>query len=283
MVVEEACALGVPAVVLPAGGFAERGPVGLERQRRLVAAAQASGTRVIGPNCMGVISLPDRAAVYIGTIPRLASPGNVSVVAQSGSVAHLLVNTPEIALARVLSSGNEATLSTCDYLEYLLADEETAVILLYLEAYREPGRLLGLAERALALGKPLVTMALGRSAQAQAMAQAHSGALATSYRRLTAALHRGLPLRASVLVGHGERVRRAASVALAARGQQLASLEARLQALDPQRVLERGYARLADGSGRAVQSVQQMAPGDTLQAVLADGSAQVTVREVTPR
>ena len=101
--------------------------------------------------------------------------------------------------------------------------------------------------------------------------------------RLSTALHRGLPLRASALAVHRERARRAASVVLAARAQQLASLEARLQALDPQRVLERGYAWLADGSGRAVHSVHQMAPGDTLRAVLADGSAQVTVRDVTPR
>jgi exodeoxyribonuclease VII large subunit len=107
--------------------------------------------------------------------------------------------------------------------------------------------------------------------------------LALLAQRMTAALHRGLPLRASVLAGHGERARRATSVALASRAQQLAALEARLQALDPQRVLERGYAWLADGSGRAVQSVRQMAPGDTLQAVLADGSAHVTVRDVASR
>lgn len=187
-VVEEAAAMGVAALVLPAGGYAERGPAGVERQRRVVEAARTHGTCVIGPNCMGLISMPDRAAVYIGTIPRPAAAGNVSVVAQSGSVAHLIVNTPEIDLARVFSSGNEATLSTCDYLEFLLEDDATAVIMLYLEAHREPQRLLRLAERALDAGKPLVTLALGRSVQSQAMAQAHSGALATSFRRVSAAL-----------------------------------------------------------------------------------------------
>lgn len=186
--VDEAAALGVASVVLPAGGFAERGTAGVERQRRIVAAARAHGLRVIGPNCMGVISAPDRAAVYIGTIARPLSAGNVSVVAQSGSVAHLIVNVAEIPLARVFSSGNEAVLTTCDYLDYLLEDDQTEVIMLYLEAHREPRRLLSLAERALDAGKPLVALALGRSPRAQAMAQAHSGALATSHRRLTAAL-----------------------------------------------------------------------------------------------
>ena len=187
-VVEDAAALRIPALVLPAGGFAERGPAGVERQRRLVSAARERGTRVVGPNCMGVISTPDRAAVYIGTIARPLPPGNVSAIAQSGSIAHLLVNTPELALARVFSSGNEATLTACDYLDYLVTDEHSEVIMLALEAYREPRRLLALAERALALGKPLVTLALGRSDAARAMARAHSGALATSHRRLTAAL-----------------------------------------------------------------------------------------------
>jgi acyl-CoA synthetase (NDP forming) len=188
--VEEAAELGVRSVVLPAGGFAERGVEGQERQRRIVAAARAHGMCVIGPNCMGIISAPDRAAVYIGTIARPLPPGNVSLVAQSGSVAHLVVNVPEIPLARVFSSGNEAALTTCDYLEFLLGDDHSEVIMLHLEAHREPGRLLALAERALSVGKPLVTLAVGRSPQAQAMAQAHSGALATSHRRLEAALRR---------------------------------------------------------------------------------------------
>ncbi len=186
--VEEGAELGVRSVVLPAGGFAERGAEGVERQRRIVAAARAHDMCVIGPNCMGLISAPDRAAVYIGTIARPLPPGNVSLIAQSGSVAHLVVNVPEIPLARVFSSGNEATLTTCDYLEYLLDDECSEVIMLHLEAHREPRRLLALAERALADGKPLVTLAVGRSPQAQAMAMAHSGALATSHRRLEAAL-----------------------------------------------------------------------------------------------
>ena len=65
-----------------------------------------------------------------------------------------------------------------------------------------------------------------------------------------------------------------------ARAERLASLEARLQALDPRRVLERGYAWLADESGRAVQSVSQLSPGQGLQAVLADGSAEIEVRRI---
>jgi len=193
--VEEACRLGVRVVILPAGGFAEQGPDGAERQRRIVEAARASGTLIVGPNCMGVLSPPDRSAVYIGTIARPLHPAGISAIAQSGSVVELLVNTPDIHYARVFSAGNEALLTACDYLEYLLDDVQTEVILLYLEAYREPARLLELAERALDLGKPIIAIALGRSAQAQAMAQAHSGALATSYRRVHAALsQRGVVL-----------------------------------------------------------------------------------------
>jgi exodeoxyribonuclease VII large subunit len=72
-------------------------------------------------------------------------------------------------------------------------------------------------------------------------------------------------------------------VLLARHAQRLDSLESRLAALDPKRVLARGYAWLEDGAGSAVQTVRQLAPGQALNAVLADGSARVTVDAVTAR
>jgi exodeoxyribonuclease VII large subunit len=122
--------------------------------------------------------------------------------------------------------------------------------------------------------------AAGRMARPSHAVQRQSHALAMLAQRLAATLQRGLPMRAAVLQSEQLRARRAVSVAIAARGEKLASLEARLQALDPRRVLERGYAWLADESGRAVLSVGQLSPGQSLQAVLADGSAEVEVRRV---
>ena len=78
-------------------------------------------------------------------------------------------------------------------------------------------------------------------------------------------------------------LRRAVDLRLAAHRQRVDALDARLRALDPQRVLARGYAWLGDGDGRPVASVRQLVPGAVLQAVLHDGSADVMVTTVQGR
>jgi exodeoxyribonuclease VII large subunit len=62
----------------------------------------------------------------------------------------------------------------------------------------------------------------------------------------------------------------------------LDALQARLQALDPQHVLARGYAWLDDGQGGAITSVHTLLPGHEVRAVLADGSADLRVLGVLP-
>ncbi len=80
----------------------------------------------------------------------------------------------------------------------------------------------------------------------------------------------------------GQRLVRAAQVELRSREQRLAAFEARLEALDPQHVLARGFAWLTDKRGRVLQSVRQLAVGQPLRATLADGQAGLTVAEVEP-
>jgi exodeoxyribonuclease VII large subunit len=91
-----------------------------------------------------------------------------------------------------------------------------------------------------------------------------------------------LAQRAQLAHWHGELKHRMA-MRLAAHEQRLASLAARLRALDPQQVLARGYAWLTDDAGRAVMSVERLAVGAALKAVLGDGSAQVRVEDVARR
>lgn len=80
----------------------------------------------------------------------------------------------------------------------------------------------------------------------------------------------------------GARRERAAPLALREQSRRLESLQSRLSALDPQRVLERGYAWLDDGQGNALTSVSQLAPGQDLRAVLADGEASLQVLGTVP-
>ena len=127
---------------------------------------------------------------------------------------------------------------------------------------------------------------LDRSAQRLARPDArlreHAQRLGLLGQRLASHLPHALALRRARLAQCDVDLKRAAARPLAARAERLERLAARLQALDPQQVLARGYAWLIDdASGRAVTSARQLAPGSRLQAVLADGKAAATVTAVT--
>jgi exodeoxyribonuclease VII large subunit len=109
-----------------------------------------------------------------------------------------------------------------------------------------------------------------------------AGALALVEQRLGAAARQAVPARSSRLAQNAARLVRGAGVSLAQRAARLDALQARLAALDPHRVLRRGYAWLADADGRPVSSVRDLAVGQRLRAVLADGSARVEVKDTTP-
>jgi len=95
-------------------------------------------------------------------------------------------------------------------------------------------------------------------------------------------LPRRIQLQQQVLQQWGQRRARAAPQLLQGQRLRLDSLAARLEALDPRRVLSRGYAWLDDGAGGALSSVSQLQQGQRLRAVLADGEAHVTVDALTP-
>ena len=121
----------------------------------------------------------------------------------------------------------------------------------------------------LRLARP--TLALRRQANMLAMLE----------QRLSTAARQSGPLREARLDQQRARLQRAVTVTLLQRRQRVESLAARLSALDPKQVLSRGYAWLADAEGRPVQSVEQLAVGQLLDAVLNDGSATVQVTGIT--
>jgi exodeoxyribonuclease VII large subunit len=79
------------------------------------------------------------------------------------------------------------------------------------------------------------------------------------------------------------RLVRSVPVVLGTHRHRLASLEARLAALDPRQVLARGYAWLSDEQGRALTSVEALAAGQTFAAELADGQVRASVLGVKRR
>jgi acyl-CoA synthetase (NDP forming) len=102
-------------------------------------------------------------------------------VLQSGALASAVMQftrSRAIGVSLLTSMGNEAIVTAADVIEYLLGDEATKVIALFLESIRDPGRFVALADRALAAGKPLVALKVGRTPAGRAAALAHTGAVA---------------------------------------------------------------------------------------------------------
>lgn len=188
-VTADAARVGIPAVIIPGGGVVEGGEAAATMQREVADIARRHGLALVGPNCMGVIDLVANSASYIGDVSPYLPRGGTAGIAQSGSVTDAFVHSgARVGFSRIVSCGSEVALDLCDYLAFCLDDPETRSVILFVEGFKRPERFLALADRALALGKPIMAVKVGRSEQAQAAAVAHSGSLAGEARATDAAL-----------------------------------------------------------------------------------------------
>lgn len=189
-VISQAAALDCGGVVALAGGFAEAGPEGIALQERLVAAAREASLPVIGPNCAGFANLHDRVRVFSGAALPL-QPGGLAVVSQSGffvRAAWAAGLERQLGFSFGISSGNEAVCGLADYVSFLAADERTRAILVVLEKVRDPQTFFAAAHEAQRVGKPVIALKLGQSSRGRAIAQSHTGALASEAWTYEAAL-----------------------------------------------------------------------------------------------
>ena len=157
-------------------GFREEGNAGLED--RLVAAAHAGGTRLVGPNCLGTYSPRGRSLTFPIDAP--TEPGRIGIVTQSGGLGTDIIKRGQwkgLGLSALVTAGNCADVGPADLVEYYLADDETEAIGLYLEDIGDGRRFFDLL-RGAARPKPVVVLRGGRSDLGRAAAMSHTGALA---------------------------------------------------------------------------------------------------------
>ncbi len=187
---EAAVDKGARSAVVFALGFAETDDSGRALQQRLAAVAHGAGMAVIGPNCQGLINFSAKVPLYMDSVHPY-DPGHVALLAESGSVVTALINNRRgVRWSHAASSGNEAVTVAGDILGYFVDDPQVSVVCAYLEAIRRPDEFFATCDRARELGKHIVVCASGRTAEAQAAATAHSGALALPHRMVRAALRR---------------------------------------------------------------------------------------------
>ncbi len=180
-VVEQCAAKGVRSAVLLTAGFREVGDEGAELEQRLIARCQAAGIGVLGPNCLGFVNYQLRCAAYgLLVVPPLIE-GGVALISQSGAMLlhfHRMAQARAIGLARMVSIGNEAMLTSSDFIEALVRDPDVAVVGALLEGIRDPAGFRRAAAAAMSAGKPLVVCKVGRTETAQRTVSAHTGSLA---------------------------------------------------------------------------------------------------------
>jgi len=173
---------GVAFGIVIGAGFAEVGAAGQRLQHELVDAARTHGIRLLGPNCIGLMNLRENVFAGFGPVFAMSGlrSGSVSMVTQSGGFGFSVVNMAEelgVGFRYVVSTGNEADLTSLDILEHLIEDEHTAVIAAYFEGIGDAHRLPGLARRALSQRKPVIVWKVGCSPEGQRAAVSHTGTL----------------------------------------------------------------------------------------------------------
>jgi acetate---CoA ligase (ADP-forming) len=180
-VIDDAAAAGVRNVVVLASGYREAGTGGKELEDELVAAAASHDIVLLGPNTLGFLNTGARVAPFALTVPLPLTAGPVGIALQSGALSSALLafaRSQAIGVSTVASLGNEAMITTADVLDYLVADEQTKVICMFLEAIGDPAAFSAAAKRADEAGKPIIAMKVGASQAGQQAALAHTGAVA---------------------------------------------------------------------------------------------------------
>lgn len=181
-VLEDAAAIGAKCAVVLASGFGEMGEEGVQRQRHLAERAVELDIAILGPNTVGYISAVDGVAPWSAIMAAAPLVGPVGAVFESGSMARAayeFARAHGVGTSLWASVGNSAVVTGLDVVDYLIEDDATRAIALFLEAVREPGRLLEVGHRALTAGKPIVAFKAGRSEVGKRSALAHTGAVAT--------------------------------------------------------------------------------------------------------
>ena len=179
-VVEECGKKGVKGLVVISAGFREVGGEGIERENKLVEIIHKYGMRLIGPNCMGILTGIPEVRLHASFGPADPLPGSTAFMSQSGALGIAIFNLTKqlnIGFSYFASVGNKADVSGNDLMEYWEDDEHTQVIALYLESFGEPRVFTGLAKR-IAKKKPVIVVKSGRTEAGSRAASSHTGALA---------------------------------------------------------------------------------------------------------
>ncbi|MBR1251830.1 acetate--CoA ligase family protein [Bradyrhizobium sp. AUGA SZCCT0169] len=186
---EQCAAVGVKNAVIISSGFAEEGGDSVVMQDKIVAIAKRTGMRISGPNAEGFLSEVQKVAatfsptvdVKPGHVPVVATTRRIAIVAQSGGIGFAIKHRAKalgVAISYCVSAGNESDLGAGEFLDYMVQDASTDVILLFIEGIRDVDKFLAAARRAAEMRKPVIVTKVGRSGAGERAAASHTASMA---------------------------------------------------------------------------------------------------------
>src|SRR4051812_39074957 len=186
---EQCAAAGVKNAVIISSGFAEEGGDSTAMQDAVVALAKKTGMRISGPNAEGFYSEAQHVAatfsptvdVKPGQVDLVATKRRAAIVAQSGGIGFAFKHRAKalgIAISYCVSAGNEADLGAGEFLDYMVQDSSTDVVLLFIEGIRDVDKFLAAARRAAEMRKPVIVTKVGRSGAGERAAASHTASMA---------------------------------------------------------------------------------------------------------
>lgn len=166
--VEEAASLGTAGLLAVTAG--------VEEDSRIRAALTANGSRLIGPNCLGIYDSATELALAWGHFV----PGNLAIVSQSGQLGLEvagLAGEAGLGVSRFVSVGSQLDVTAAEVLDELAEHKATSLVALYLESFGEGSRTLAALDRLRQAGKPVLVLTVGASAASRAAARSHTGSM----------------------------------------------------------------------------------------------------------
>ncbi len=176
--VDDSIGAGAGAIVVITAGFKEVGEAGAALEKELAARCKSHGVSLLGPNCLGLINAHHNMnASFAKQMPK---PGGISVISQSGALCTAILDwasARHLGLSKLISMGNKADLSETEFLRAFADDDETKVIVGYLESVDSGDDFIKAAEAA-TTKKPVVIFKSGVTSAGVKAASSHTGSLA---------------------------------------------------------------------------------------------------------
>ena len=178
---QEGAKKGVGGAVVFASGYGEVGTAeGKQNEAELIAAAKELDIAVMGPNCAGFVNYVDNVQAFAFISAKRDRKGSVGVVSQSGQLCLSMMDDPGMRFSYNISAGNGKIVQMEDYMDFLVDDEDTKVVSIYIEGVKNADKFAAVLKKAAEKRKPVVILKAGRSAKGGAIAASHTGSLSGS-------------------------------------------------------------------------------------------------------